>query len=120
MRSQFSLEEGDNVVRISFPVGGTFPWLVDARGCRVKAIEFCVPPHGNYVISTVDLASGPNCPVTESKRVHVFSTQNGAGTRKAIAALREGEKCCWQCGYPAYPATIIDGECPECGGRFDP
>ncbi len=120
VQSQLPLEEGDSVVRISFPVGGTFPWLVDARGCPVEAVEFCIPPHGSYAVDTHDLASDPNCSTTSSQRVHVFSAQNGAASRKAIAALREGEQCCWQCGCPSFPGAIIDGICPECEGRFKP
>lgn len=108
------------MARISLPVGGNFPWLRDVGGCCVKVVELCVSPDSNYTIGTVDLASGPNFPTTDSGRVRVFAAQNGAASRKAIVALREGERCCWQCGHPSYPGVIIDGECPECGGRFDP
>ncbi len=99
---------------VTYPVAG-FPWANAAAD-----VVICVPRRRRFVLGAVDLNPAPGLPSTGSKRVQVFPITPGGGTRKAVAALRLGEKVCWQCGHPAYPYKIADGCCPECKGQFDP
>lgn len=99
---------------VIFPVA-SFPWAN-----AVGNVVICVPRRRRFVLGAVDLNPVPRLPTTGSKRVRVFPITPGGGTRKAVAALRPGEKVCWQCGHPAYQWNVADGRCPECDGQFDP